>query len=369
MDCIVIFAGENLSKINSCYLGSKIDEVKSLAKTLGWKVLDVIVVNLRSVDPGFYITKGKLLQIKSLPQMSNVDCIVFYNDLSPVQIRNLEREFGKKVITRVDLILTIFKNHAVSKEAKLQIELATLQVYLPRLYGIGKEMEQMKGGIGLRGPGERKTEIMKRHVKEKIRLLKKKIQEIKKNRFVQFEGRKGVFNVSIVGYTNSGKSTFINAITKANVLEKDELFSTLDTKTKRLFIDGIYLTVTDTVGFIEDLPHQLIESFYSTLEVVKRSNLLLHVVDISSSFVEEKIKVVDGVIREIFSKDNLEVPEIFYVFNKIDILQNIDLINEFECKYPNSLFISAKEKINLDKVKEKLKEFAQNYYSLVSWLF
>ncbi|MFN4245418.1 MAG: hypothetical protein ACK4F9_04630, partial [Brevinematia bacterium] len=177
MNCVIVFAYEKLGNFDY-YLDSKIDEIKKLINTIGWKVLDTIVVKLRNIDPGFYITRGKVQEIKSLPNISQVEYLVFCNELTPVQIRNLERELGKKVVTKIDLILMIFKNHAISMESKLQVELASLQVQLPRLYGVGKNMEQIRGGIGLRGPGERKTEVMKRHIKEKIRTLKEKIQEI-----------------------------------------------------------------------------------------------------------------------------------------------------------------------------------------------
>lgn len=366
MNCLIIFAGENLKKVSSEYLENKIDEMVSLIKTLGWKVVDVLRYNLRYIDPAFYITRGKVEELKLLPQIFDCDCLVFYNDLSPVHIRNLEREIGKKVYTRIDIILMIFKEHAVSMEAKLQVELATLQVELPRLYGMGREMEQIRGGIGLRGPGERKTEVMKRHIKEKIRTLRKKIQEIKKNRIIQLKSRDNVFNVSIVGYTNSGKSTLMNVLTKAGVLTENKLFSTLDTKTKKIFLNGVYMTITDTVGFIEDLPHQLVESFYSTLEVVKKSNLLIHVVDISSKFVEEKISVVNQVLKEIFSSDNMEMPMTLYVFNKIDQVDDISKIDKFLNLYPDSIPISAKYRINIDSLKKKLEEMAKEYYGVAS---
>ncbi|MEN2997479.1 MAG: GTPase HflX [Brevinematia bacterium] len=362
MKCLIIVAEKNIKKTDKEYLNDKIQEIKSLVTTLGWKILDTLIVNLRSIDPGFYLTEGKVREIKLLPQTCDAECLVFYNNLSPIHIRNLEREFGKKILTRVDIILMIFKEHAVSMEAKLQVELATLQIQLPRIYGIGKEMEQIRGGIGLRGPGERKTETMKRHIKEKIRTLKSKIEEIKKNRLTQFKGREKVFNVSIVGYTNSGKSTLMNVLTKANVPEEDKLFSTLDTKTKKMFIEGITMTLTDTVGFIEDLPHQLIESFYSTLEVVKRSSLLLHVVDISSKFADEKIRVVNEVIREIFAQDSLKLPEMVYVFNKVDLVSDIRVIEKFSNAYPNSVIISAKERINIEELKSKLKHLAEEFY-------
>ncbi|MCX8028423.1 MAG: GTPase HflX [Brevinematales bacterium] len=366
MKCLVVYAIKDLKRMDQELLKSRLDEIKSLVKTLSWYIVDLLVINLRDVDPAFYITKGKVEEVKELRVLDQVEYIVFYNNLSPVHIRNLEIEFGKKVITKVDLILMIFKEHAVSLESKLQVELASLQVELPRLYGIGKEMEQIKGGIGLRGPGERKTEVMKRHIKERIRTLKKKIEDIKKHRKNQLSSRFGVFNVSIVGYTNSGKSSLMNLLTKANVLEENKLFSTLDTKTKRLVIEGVEMTITDTVGFIEDLPPQLVESFYSTLEVVKQSNLLIHLVDISSKFAEDKMRVVDEILSKIFREDKLELPKTLYVFNKVDLVENLDLINKFSESYPDALFISVKERINIKKLREQLRNHAEEYYKVLN---
>lgn len=367
MKCLIVLVGKDLKCVSEEYLDDEVEETKSLLRTLGWEVKGVFVSNLRYIDPGFYVTRGKLEEIKALSRDLGVESVVFYNDLSPVQIRNLENELGRRVFTRVDVILAIFKEHAISTEAKLQVELATLRVQLPRLYGVGKEMEQMKGGIGLRGPGERKTEVMKRHIKEKIRSLEKKIREIKRNRLTQVGNRKEVFNVSIVGYTNSGKSTLMNALTRANVIEEDKLFSTLETKTRRVFVDGVVMTITDTVGFIRDLPHQLVESFYSTLEVVKRSDLLLHVVDISSRFVEDKIRVVDSVLQEIFSGDGLQLPSVLYVFNKVDLVEEVGTIDRFTGLYPDSLFVSAKERVNIEALRQKLKSFALRYYEAQSY--
>lgn len=362
MNALLVIAGENFKNITRDYLENKINEFKSLVRTLNWRVVDILTINLREISPAFYITPGKLTELKLNPQMFESDCIVFYNDLTPVQIRNLEKELGKRIFTKVDIILMIFKEHAVSSEAKLQVELATLQIELPRLTGIGKEMEQIKGGIGLRGPGERQTEIIKRHIKERIRILKRKLAEIKKNRKIQMKLRKNSFNICIVGYTNSGKSSLMNLLTKANVIEENKLFSTLDTKTKKLYLDGVLITITDTVGFIEDLPHQLIESFYSTLEVVKKADLLLHVVDISSKFFKEKINVVNDVIEQILNLDNLPKPEVLYVFNKVDLVEDLKTIEEASKLYPEGIIISVKRKINIDKLKEKLKKAAIEFY-------
>lgn len=358
--CIAFFVVEDKLNIPKNKLEDKLGEIRSLINTLGWKAYEVASIKAKRLDPAFYITRGKVEYIKSLPYLSEVDYIIFYNDLSPVHIRNLENELGKKVLTKVDLVLMIFKEHAVSMEAKLQVELASLMVELPRLYGIGKGMEQIKGGIGLRGPGERRTEVMKRHIKEKIRVLKSRIEEIKKHRRNQLKLRRSMFNISIVGYTNSGKSTLMNYLTKAGVLEEDKLFSTLDTKTKKIYIDGLIMTITDTVGFIEDIPPQLVEAFYSTLEVVKVSDLLLHVVDITSNFIDDKIASVNNVLKTIFKADGAEIPELLYVFNKIDLLKDVDVIRELEEKYPNSVFISAKEGINIRELRRRLVEIARN---------
>lgn len=359
--CLAFLVVEDRLNIPESKLQDRLEEIRSLIKTLGWKIYEISSIKVRRLDPAFYITRGKVEGIKLSPYLPEVDYVIFYNDLSPVHIRNLENELGKRVLTKVDLILMIFKEHAVSMEAKLQVELASLMVELPRLYGIGKGMEQIKGGIGLRGPGERRTEVMKRHIKEKIRVLKAKIEEIKKHRRNQLKLRRDVFNISIVGYTNSGKSTLMNCLTKAGVLEEDKLFSTLDTKTKKLYIDGFTMTITDTVGFIEDVPPQLVEAFYSTLEVVKTSDLLLHVVDITSNFIDDKITSVNNILTTIFKTEGTEMPESLYVFNKIDILKDVGIIRELEERYPNSVFISAKEGINIKELRRKLVEVVERH--------
>ncbi|MGC8870488.1 MAG: GTPase, partial [Brevinematia bacterium] len=192
--------------------------------------------------------------------------------------------------------------------------------------------------------------------------LKKKLVEIKKNRKIQMKSRENTFNICIVGYTNSGKSTLMNLLSKANTIEEDKLFSTLDTKTRKLYIDGISMTITDTVGFIEDLPHELIESFYSTLEVIKKADLLLHVIDLSSKFFKEKIDIVNNTIEQILKSDNLPKPKMLYVFNKVDLVENIEIIEEVENLYLGSVIISAKRKINIDKLKEILKTLSLEFY-------
>jgi GTP-binding protein HflX len=368
MRVITVIVYKGIDKFANPYVGDRLDELNSLVKTLGWELVDSIEIKVREIVPGTYIPEGKIDELKEKSFLLGADAIIFYNDLSSRQIYNLSNRIDKKILTKVDIILMIFKDHAVSLEAKLQVELASLEVELPRLSGIGKAMEQIRGGIGLRGPGERETEIKKRHIKERIRTLKRKIEEIKKNRRLQLKERKNVFNACLVGYTNSGKSTIMNLLTKANVVEEDKLFSTLDTKTKRLFINGVFLTLTDTVGFIEDLPPQLIESFYSTLEVVKNANILLHVVDISYKFPEKRIEVVNEIIEDIFRRDNTEVPPMYYIFNKIDKIEDISVINRMAEKYFNGICISAKYSISVGKLHEILYNKAKEYYDKKSTL-
>jgi GTP-binding protein HflX len=366
MKVITVIVYKGIDKFANPYIGDRLDELNSLVKTLGWELIEAIEIKVKEIVPGTYIPSGKIDELKEKSFLLGADVIVFYNDLSPRQIYNLSQEIGKKIFTKVDVILMIFKEHAVSLEAKLQVELASLEVELPRLSGIGKAMEQIRGGIGLRGPGERETEIKKRHIKERIRTLKRKIEEIKKNRKLQLKERRNVLNACLVGYTNSGKSTIMNLLTKANVVEEDKLFSTLDTKTKRLFINGVFLTLTDTVGFIEDLPPQLVESFYSTLEVVKNANILLHVVDISYKCPERRIEIVNEIVNDIFRKDNMEFPPMYYIFNKIDGVDDISIIDEMAEKYPNSIFISAKHGINTPKLYDFLYELAKRYYESIA---
>ncbi len=362
MRVITVIVYKGIDRFASPYVSDRLDELNNLVKTLGWELADSLEMKIKEIVPGTYIPEGKISDLKEKSFLLGADAVVFCNDLSPRQMYNLSQEIGKKVLTKVDVILMIFKEHAVSLEAKLQVELASLEVELPRLSGIGKVMEQIRGGIGLRGPGERETEIRKRHIKERIRVLRRKIEEIKKNRRLQLKERKNIFNACLVGYTNSGKSTIMNLVTKANVIEEDKLFSTLDTKTKRVFINGVFLTLTDTVGFIEDLPPQLVESFYSTLEVVKNADVLLHVVDISYKCPGRRIEIVNEIINDIFRKDSMEVPPMYYIFNKIDKIDDVSVIDEMARKYPSSIFISAKHGINTHRLYDFIYEIAKKYY-------
>jgi len=334
---------------NDFYLKENIEELKNLAISAGAEVSGVITHSQEKINPKYYISTGKLEEIEQIVNDDQIDLVIFDDELSPTQQGSLEDKLNIKVIDRTALILDIFAQRAMSKEGKLQVELAQLNYILPRLRGKGVMLSRLGGGIGTRGPGETKLEMDRRKIREKIGLLEKKIKEISIQRITQRKSREksGIFKISLVGYTNSGKSTLLNAVTKANVLEKDMLFSTLDSTTRKLNLsESIEASISDTVGFIEKLPHQLIAAFRSTLEEVIKADLLLVIVDISNPNYERQIISVKKVLDELKVKDK----EIHLVFNKIDLIKNKIKINDVKIKYRNASFISAKKHINLEEL-------------------
>lgn len=349
------------------YIFNSLNELKDLALTLDLEIVDVILVNRKNIDPTFYIGKGKLEEIDLFYCKKRiVDLIIFNNELSPIQTRNIENYLGIKVINRTELILEIFSNNARTKIAKLQVELAKLYYQLPRIIGKGNELSRLGGGIGTRGPGEKQLELDRRKISNKIKIIKERINKVN----IEMETRrkkriKNTFRVVIIGYTNAGKSTLINKLTKSNVVVKDKLFTTLDTTTKKLYNEKFYsIIITDTVGFIRDLPHTLIESFKSTLIDINYANLLVHLIDISSQYYLENMQIVNQTLEEI---DAINIP-IINCFNKIDKISDKELIN-LRLKYPDSIFISAEKKINLDVLKNKIVEIAENYFMKDNCIF
>jgi len=339
---------ENISYDNF-YLKESIEELKNLAISAGAEVNGIITHSQERINPKYYISTGKLKEIEQIVNEAQIDLVIFDEELNPTQQGSLEDKLKIKVIDRTALILDIFAQRAISKEGKIQVELAQLNYILPRLRGKGVMLSRLGGGIGTRGPGETKLEMDRRKIREKIDLLEKKLKEISTQRTTQRKSREksGIFKISLVGYTNSGKSTLINAITKANVLEKDMLFSTLDSTTRKLNLsESIEASISDTVGFIEKLPHQLVAAFRSTLEEVIKADLLLVVVDISNPNYERHIISVKNVLDELKVKDK----EIHLVFNKIDLVEDKMKINDAKIKYKNATFISAKKHINLDEL-------------------
>ena len=347
-----------------------LDELDFLTITAGGKVLKRFIQRMNMPNPKTFIGSGKILEIKEFILANDVNTVIFDDELSPTQERNISKIFNCKVLDRTNLILDIFAQRATTSYAKTQVELAQCQYLLPRLKGMWTHLERQKGGIGMRGPGETEIETDRRIVRDKISLLKEKIKSIDKQMHVQRGNRGKLIRVAIVGYTNVGKSTIMNLLSKSKVFAEDKLFATLDTTVRKIVIRNLPFLLSDTVGFIRKLPTQLIESFKSTLDEVREADLLLHVVDISHSNFEEHISAVETTLDEIKS---LGKPSIM-VFNKIDnyepvnydkddLIAERDKINfsieEWEHTWMNKLgdnvkFISAINKTNIEELKECL---------------
>jgi GTP-binding protein HflX len=341
-----------------------IDELEELAEACGVKVLNKVIQNRSSIDSAFYVGKGKVDELALMRQVYSANVIIFDDELSASQVRNLEENIGAKVIDRTTLILEIFATRARSREAKIQVELAQLKYRLPRLTGLGTVLSRTGGGIGTRGPGEKKLETDKRHIREKIYDLNEELKKIRKVRETQRERRNALPKVSLVGYTNAGKSTLRNklceiaypkeSVKKEKVFEADMLFATLDITTRAVLLpDNRVITLTDTVGFIKKLPHDLVEAFKSTLEEVVFSDLLLHVVDCSSSYVEEQIEAVHDVLGQLGAAGK----PMMLVLNKIDKAGE-EAVDSIADKYKDirTVRISAKQEINLDLLLNEVAE-------------
>lgn len=330
-----------------------LQELAELAKTAGAEVVGTVIQKRERIHPGTYVGKGKIDEIRTLLNALDATGIICDDELSPVQMNNLQQELESKIMDRTLLILDIFASRAVTKEGKIQVELAQLRYRAVRLVGLGSSLSRLGGGIGTRGPGEKKLEMDRRLIKERISQLKKELEHVKKHRELLREGRKKdrVMTAAIVGYTNAGKSTLLNTLTDAGVLSEDKLFATLDPTTRLLELDGgqrIYLT--DTVGFIRKLPHHLIEAFKSTLEEAKYADVILHVVDASNPQVEEQMFIVYETLRELGVKDKTIVT----LFNKQDRLAGNEILRDFKADYV--LKISARTGMGLDELKATLEK-------------
>lgn len=330
-----------------------LQELAELAKTAGAEVVGTVIQKRERIHPGTYVGKGKIDEIRTLLNALDATGIICDDELSPVQMNHLQQELESKIMDRTLLILDIFASRAVTKEGKIQVELAQLRYRAVRLVGLGSSLSRLGGGIGTRGPGEKKLEMDRRLIKERISQLKKELEHVKKHRELLREGRKKdrVMTAAIVGYTNAGKSTLLNTLTDAGVLSEDKLFATLDPTTRLLELDGgqrIYLT--DTVGFIRKLPHHLIEAFKSTLEEAKYADVILHVVDASNPQVEEQMFIVYETLRELGVKDKTIVT----LFNKQDCLAGNEILRDFKADYV--LKISARTGLGLDELKNTLEK-------------
>ncbi|RUR41838.1 GTPase HflX [Clostridium perfringens] len=352
-----------------CDTRESLDELEELAKACDIPTLEKVFQNRSKIDASFYIGRGKVLEIANIRQLTRANLVIFDDELSGAQVKNLEANLGVKVIDRTTLILEIFSRRAKTREAKIQVELAQLKYRAARLMGLGTVMSRTGGGIGTRGPGEKKLEIDRRHIRERIYDLQAELKKIKKIRETQREKRSKdkTSQVSLVGYTNAGKSTLRNTLcaesastlatqAKDKVFEADMLFATLDTTTRAIKLpDNRDITLTDTVGFVSKLPHELVEAFKSTLEEVIYSDLLCHVVDASSDNAQEEIIAVEKVLGELKALESAKI----LVLNKIDKADE-EKLNELEAKY-SSIYnkvvkISARERINLDELLEAISE-------------
>ena len=325
-----------------------LNELSFLTETAGGVVSKTFIQKVDSPNPKTFIGSGKIIEIQSYCKNNNIGSVIFDDELSPTQQLNLEKILKAKIIDRTGLILDIFAQRATTSYAKNQVELAQYQYLMPRLKGLWTHLERQKGGIGMRGPGETEIETDRRIVRDRISLLKKKLSNIDKQMSVQRGNRGSLVRVALVGYTNVGKSTLMNLITKSDVFAENKLFATLDTTVRKMVIRNLPFLVTDTVGFIRKLPTQLIESFKSTLNEITESDLLLHIVDISHPNYEEHIDSVNEILGQI---DSSEKPLIL-VYNKIDSIDDhsfIELNKSDEKEY-----ISAQKKININQLKEKI---------------
>ncbi|PDH52123.1 MAG: GTPase HflX [Cryomorphaceae bacterium MED-G14] len=336
---------------NEAVVKDYLDELSFLSETAGGEVKKRFIQKLDSPNPKTFIGSGKISEILIFNKKNDISSVIFDDELSPTQQGNLERILKCKIIDRTGLILDIFAQRAKTSYAKNQVELAQYQYLMPRLKGLWTHLERQKGGIGMRGPGETEIETDRRIVRDKISLLKNKLKNIDKQMSVQRGNRGSLVRVSLVGYTNVGKSTLMNIISKSNVFAEDKLFATLDTTVRKIVIENLPFLITDTVGFIRKLPTQLVESFKSTLNEITESDLILHIVDVSHPNFDDHIDSVNQILGQIkcAEKPNL------LVYNKVDKLNEEELENfKFKENGEINLFISAQNKINIDKLKIKL---------------
>lgn len=357
-----------------------IEELEFLARTSGAETKRKFLQRISRPNSKTYIGSGKVNEIKDYINRNDVDIAIFDDELSPSQLRNLEREFEIKVLDRNNLILDIFASRARTSHAKTQVELAQYEYLLPRLTRMWTHLDRIKGGIGMRGPGETQIETDRRIIKEKISLLRKKLEKIDKQMAVQRSNRGQLVRVALVGYTNVGKSTLMNLLSKSEVFAENKLFATLDTTVRKVVIDNLPFLMSDTVGFIRKLPHQLIESFKSTLDEVREADILLHVVDISHPNFQEQYHVVNETIAEI-EGGQTDKPSIV-VFNKVDAYNPkpdeigfhpegkkfalAELRKTWMAKLnaDDCIFISAIEKTNIEELKEVLYKEAKAIFQI-----
>lgn len=352
-------------------------ELAFLAETAGAVTVKNFTQKLQHPDSRTFVGKGKLEQIKQYVEANDVGIVIFDDELTGAQLKNIEKEIGVKTIDRSDLILDIFASRAKTAQAKAQVELAQYQYLLPRLRGMWKHLERLGGGIGTRGPGETEIETDRRIVRDKITLLRKKLAEIDKQAFTQRKDRGEFIRVALVGYTNVGKSTLMNLLSKRDVFAENKLFATLDTTTSKIVFETTPFLLSDTVGFIRKLPHHLVESFKSTLDEVREADILMHVVDISHPQYEDQLAVVNKTLQELGAHDK----PVITIFNKMDLYEKntfdewledsvkAEILQDLRDRWNNetgnnAVFISATERQNIDALRNTILEKVRASYKI-----
>lgn len=375
---VIVGVHDKSSDVSMKQVEEYLDELDFLAETAGAEVVKSFVQSLDYPNPKTFIGTGKLVEVRDYIENNDIDMVIFDDELSPTQLRNVERELKIKILDRTNLILDIFAKRAQTAHAKTQVELAQCQYMLPRLTRMWTHLERQRGGIGLRGPGETEIETDRRIIRDKISRLKSQLSKIDKQMATQRKNRGKLVRVALVGYTNVGKSTMMNSLSKSEVFAENKLFATLDTTVRKMVIRNIPFLLADTVGFIRKLPHHLVESFKSTLDEVREADVVVHVVDISHPNFEEHISVVNETLAEL-----IDVPKTtLLVFNKIDAFTYVkkdedDLTPKTRDNYSmedlkqtwmnkgdvKTVFMSARKKTNIEEFKEVLYDLVKEIHT------
>ena len=363
---VLVGLGEDCGSDDDILVVEPLEELRLLTETAGAEVVGTVTQSRSSIDPRYFIGKGKASELKDKVQLLGATTVIFDNDLSPAQVSNHEKLLEVKVIDRSGLILDIFALRARTSQAKTQVELAQLKHLLPRLTRQWTHLSRQVGGIGVRGPGETQLEVDRRRVRDRITHLTDNLKKIEKRGIVSRKKRKTSFNVTLVGYTNAGKSTLFNVVSRANAPVENKLFKTLDSMTRALKLENTpIILLSDTVGFIRNLPHELIASFKSTLDDVRNADLLLHVIDVTNPHFKEQLEVVENVLDEI---DSSEIDTI-KVFNKIDLIENSTFLESMRSRYTSSVFVSAKNRAGIEELKHSIKVTAMKKKMIITMEF
>jgi len=356
-------AGENAVLVHVDFSDEQnkedLHELQMLVASAGVNEVNIITTSKNSPQARYFVGSGKAEEIAELAELNEVTIIIFDEDLNPTQVRNLEKLINKKILDRSGLILDIFASHAKTNQAKTQVELAQLQYMLPRLTRAWTHLSKQFGGIGTKGPGETQIETDRRIIRTRIAKLKEKLKKIDSQQTTKSIGRENYIKATLVGYTNAGKSTLLNLLTEAKVLAEDKLFATLDSTTRAYSLSQKKkILITDTVGFIRKLPHHLVASFKTTLNVVSDADLIIHIIDITNPYFEDHIKVVEETLESLGCKDKKQIK----IFNKIDILEDKSRLNYVKSIYNESIIISAERGINISSLKDLFIDFYEQNF-------